>query len=453
MPTVLIADDERNIRSSLSDTFQLEGYEVVTAENGEEAVQRVERGGIDLVLLDLQMPRMGGLEALRRLRELDDDTPAIFLTAHGTIERAVEAVRLGAFDFIEKPPHTEKILLSAKNALRQAELEEENRELRGQSESRYDMIGSTPVMQQLFEQIRRTAPTQARVLILGDNGTGKELVARALHRNSARAAGPFVRVNCAAIPRELFESELFGHERGAFTGATARRKGKFVRASGGTLFLDEVGEIPLELQPKILRALESGEIEPVGGDHEIRVDVRVLAATNRDLDRAVDAGQFRQDLYYRLQVVTIRAPALREHKPDIPALAERFLTLACEENNLPRRRFTDRAVARLLRHDYPGNVRELRNLVERLVILAPDREIDSDDVEACLPQPRPLNAAESPALRGTLRETLEDIERALVRDALESHQWRMTEVAQTLGLERSHLYKKMRALGIEKPGA
>jgi len=451
MSTVLIADDERNIRSTVANTFEIEGYEVVTAEDGEQAIAAVERGGIDLMVLDLQMPKLDGIEALRKLREMRYDIPAIFLTAHGTFEKAVEAVRvLGAFDFIEKPPHAEKILVSAKNALRQLALEEENRELRGESEARFDMIGSTPVMETLYEQIRRAAPTQARVLILGENGTGKELIARALHRNSQRSEGPFVRVNCAAIPRDLFESELFGHERGAFTGATARRKGKFVRAHKGTLFLDEVGEIPMELQPKILRSLESGEVEPVGADREIRVDVRVLAATNRDLDQAVADGKFRQDLFYRLQVVTLKAPPLRERRDDIPTLAWRFLEAACGENNLPMRDFTEPALRRLVRHDYPGNVRELRNLVERLVILTREQTIDADAVESCLPQPRAARQSEV-ALRGTLRETLENLERRLVLKTLESHHWRMTEVAQTLGLERSHLYKKMKALGISKP--
>jgi two-component system nitrogen regulation response regulator NtrX len=451
MSTILIADDERNIRSTLSNTFQMEGYDVVAVEDGEQAVTAVERGAIDLALLDLQMPKLDGLAALRKLRELKHDIPAIFLTAHGTFEKAVEAVReLGAFDFIEKPPHAEKILVSAKNALRQAELEEENRELRDLSEAKFDMIGATPIMQHLYEQIQRSAPTQARVLILGENGTGKELIARALHRNSQRAEGPFVRVNCAAIPRELFESELFGHERGAFTGATARRKGKFVRAHGGTLFLDEVGEIPIELQPKILRVLESGEVEPVGADRELRVDVRVIAATNRDLEKAVEEGKFRQDLFYRLQVVTLKAPALRERKDDIPALAQRFLAAACEENNLPGRELTDAALRRLTVHDYPGNVRELRNLVERLVILTPARQIDVEAVERCLPQ-SPSSRPPDVALRGTLRETLEGVERNLVQKTLEGHQWRMTEVAQQLGLERSHLYKKMKSLGITKP--
>jgi DNA-binding NtrC family response regulator len=450
MSTVLIVDDEKNIRSSLATTFELEGYAVETAINGVEALDLIRRGGIDLVLLDLQMPELDGIGALRRLRDEGHDLPVIFLTAHGTIEKAVEAVRLGAFDFIEKPPLSERILLTAKNALRQIELEEENRELRSASESRFDMIGSSPPMLELFEGIRRAAPTQARVLILGENGSGKELIARALHKHSPRAKGPFIRVNCAAIPRELFESELFGHERGAFTGATARRKGKFVRAHRGTLFLDEVGETPSELQAKLLRSLESGEVEPVGAEREVRVDVRIIAATNRDLERAVGAGEFRKDLYYRLQVLTLLAPPLRRRKEDIPALVEHFLEQACEENNLPTRKITARALQRLSEHDYPGNVRELRNLVERLVILSPEREIGAQGVEACMPGKAGSEAAQV-ELTENLRETLSRVERQVVLQTLQTHQWRMTAAAAALGLERSHLYKKLKALGIEKP--
>jgi len=450
MSTILVADDEKNIRSSLRTTFSLDGYQVETAEDGPGALEVVERGGIDLAVLDLVMPGMDGIQLLRELRRRGHALPVILLTAHGSIEKAVAAVQLGAFDFIEKPPHADKLLLSARNALRQVALEEENRELRDASEARYDMLGGSPVMQRLFEQIRRTAPTQARVLILGENGTGKELIARALHRNSPRAAGPFVRVNCAAIPRELFESELFGHERGAFTGATARRRGKFLRADRGTLFLDEVGEIPPELQPKLLRSLESGEIEPVGADREMHVDARVVAATNRDLERAVTAGEFRQDLYYRLQVVTLKAPPLRERKEDIPSLVEAFLGQVCRENNLPAKTISGAAMRRLAARDYPGNVRELRNVVERLLILTPARRIDEEDVgriEPALP-----GRTDSPiALRGSLRETLLDAERRVILQTLEQHGWHMTATAAALGLERSHLYKKLKALDIEKP--
>jgi DNA-binding NtrC family response regulator len=449
MKTVLIADDEKNIRSTLATTFRLEGYRVETAEDGNRALQVVERGGVDAIVLDLQMPGLDGYETLRELRRREHRLPVVFLTAHGTIERAVEAVKLGAFDFIEKPPHSQKIVLAVQNALRQSDLEEENLELRSQSASRFDMIGTSAPMRALYDRITRTAPTQARVLILGENGSGKELIARALHRHSTRAAKPFVCVNCAAVPRELFESELFGHERGAFTGATTRRRGKFVRADGGTLFLDEIAEIPQGLQAKLLRSLESGEVEPVGADRELQVDVRVIAATNRDLARAVADGEFRRDLYYRLQVVTLQAPPLRERKDDIPELAACFLRQACEENHL-RKRLADEAVERISCHDFPGNVRELKNLVERLVILTPADVISAADVDRALGA-EPLASDASPVLRRSLRETMAELERGVVLRVLEAQQWRMTAAAEQLGLERSHLYKKLRALGIERP--
>jgi len=449
MSTILVADDERNIRRSLQTTLSLDGYAVETVSDGEQAVALVERGGIDLLFLDWQMPNLDGLSTLKQLRERGHELPVIFLSAYGTIERAVEAVRLGAFDFVEKPPHAERLLMAAKNALRQAALMEENLELRVEAAERYDMIGDSSPMVDLYEQIRRTAPTQARVLILGENGSGKELIARALHAHSPRAAGPFVRVNCAAVPHDLFESELFGHEKGAFTGATARRRGKFVRADGGTLFLDEVAEISMGLQAKLLRALESGEIEPVGSEREVRVDVRVLAATNRDLEKAVTAGEFRQDLYYRLQVVTLSAPPLRDRLGDVPALASRFLKQVVDENNLPARRLSEAAVQRLATHSYPGNVRELRNLIERLAILTGGETIQLDDVKAQLAVA--IASGSAPMLRGTLRETMTALERELLLQTLDRHGWKMSEAARELGLERSHLYKKLKAHGIEKP--
>jgi DNA-binding NtrC family response regulator len=451
MSTILVVDDERNIRRSLQTTLSLEGYTVETVSDGEQAVAVVERGGIDMLFLDWQMPNLDGLATLKRLREAGHTLPVVFLSAYGTIERAVEAVRLGAFDFIEKPPHAERLLMAAKNALLQVALIEENLELRGEAAERYDMIGDSPPMVELYEQIRRTAPTQARVLILGENGSGKELIAHALHAHSPRAAGPFVRVNCAAIPRDLFESELFGHEKGAFTGATARRRGKFVRADGGTLFLDEVGEISLGLQAKLLRALESGEIEPVGSEREVRVDVRVLAATNCDLEEVVAAGEFRQDLYYRLQVVTLSAPPLRDRLGDVPALANRFLQQVLVENKLPARRLSDNALQRLATHTYPGNVRELRNLVERLAILSAGEMIRVADVSGQLSPAEALVGGPVPALRGTLRETMSALERDLLVQTLERHGWKMSEAARELGLERSHLYKKLKAHEIEKP--
>ncbi len=449
MNTVLIVDDKENIRSSLRNAFRLEGFRAEVAAGGRQALEAVEAGGIDLIILDLQMPDMNGMEVLRELRQRGHEVPVMILTAEGTIEKAVEATRLGAFDFVEKPPLAEKILLMARNALRQQHLEEENRELRADVEQRYDMIGASPVMQRLFEQIQRTAPTQGRVLITGENGTGKELVARALHRESPRADASFVRINCAAIPRELFESELFGHEKGSFTGATARRIGKFVRADGGTLFLDEVGEIPLLLQPKILRATEAGEIEPIGSDREVKVDVRVLAATNRDLEKMVIEGTFREDLYYRLKVVVLVAPPLRNRKEDIPSLVEHFLQMACSENNLRQRGITPEALRRLMEHDFPGNVRELRNMVERMVILSGREQIEEADVAEALPTPRKLESSSD--WSRPLREQMADAERQAIVAALNRNSWRMSATANALGLERSHLYKKVKALGIERP--
>ena len=451
MKTVLIADDEKNIRMSLGVAFRMDGYEVRTVEDGRRAVDAVERGGIDLVVLDLQMPELDGIETLRELRERGHEVPVMILTAHGTVERAVAATKLGAFDFVEKPPHSERILVTARNALRQASLEEENQQLKEEAQPRYDMVGSSAVMKALYDRIARVAPTQARVLILGESGTGKELVARAVHRQSSRADAPYVCVNCAAIPRDLFESELFGHEKGAFTGATARRKGKFARADGGTVFLDEVGEIPLELQPKILRVLESGELEPVGSDREIKVDVRVLAATNRDLERAVEQGQFREDLYYRIKVVSLEVPPLRSRRDDILALVDHFVTSVCGENNIHTKTLAPAARQLIEAHDYPGNVRELRNLIERLMILAPGETITESDVRDALPAKRIALDAPTATEGRALREVMEQLERDVIRAALERNAWRMAATARELQLERSHLYKKVKALGIERP--
>ena len=449
--TLLIADDEKNIRSSLTTTFRMAGYTVLTVEDGERALHAVRRGGIDLALFDLQMPNMDGLEALRRLREEGFDLPVVFLSAHGSIEAAVEAVRLGAYDFVEKPPHADKLLLVVRNALHQVRLEEENRELREAHEAPRTLIGDSAPMRELDRQLERVAAAPATVLVLGEHGTGKELVARAIHDRSSRADGPYVALNCAAIPRELFESELFGHETGAFTGATDRRRGKFRRADGGTLFLDEIGEIPIELQPKLLRVLETGEVEPLGADATIEVDVRVVAATNRDLERLAADGAFREDLRYRLDVVRLEVPPLRARPGDVPALARHFAERARREG-YREVELEAAALDRLQAHSFPGNVRELRNLVERLIILAPGERIGADDVERVLAgAPTTAGAGGAPALRGTLRETLHDVERELVLATVEAHGWRMTEAAAALGLERSHLYKKLRALGIERP--
>jgi len=474
MATILVADDERNIRSTLARGLQLEGHAAVEAENGLEALALLEAGDIDLVILDLQMPGLDGLGLLEKMRERGLGVPSLVLTAHGSIEKAVRAVRLGAFDFIEKPPGAERILLAVENALRVGRLEQENRRLSEEAGLGSELLGASAPMQALASTLKRVAPTDASVLVVGENGTGKELVARAIHAASPRRERPMVTVNCAAIPETLFESELFGHARGSFTGATEARRGKFQLASGGTLFLDEVGEVPLALQPKMLRALESGEVQRVGGQAPERVDVRVIAASNRDLESEVRSGRIREDLYYRLLVVPVRVPALRERGEDIVLLARHFLDLACRHNRIRPKRLSDEALVVVRAHSWPGNVRELRNAMGRVAILLPDETVRAEHLEflrggasgspaaragpatptgstSAAAAPVPGTAASAPTEGFGLAGALERYERALVLQALERNRWQMSRTAQELGLERSHLYKKLKALGIERP--
>jgi len=453
MPTVLIADDEKNIRATLARSLRLEGYATREAGDGAEALDCLDGGEVDLLILDLQMPKVDGIAVLESMRERGIDVPTLVLTAHGTIEKAVRAVRLGALDFIEKPPTVERILLAVANALRLGHLESENRRLAREVGLGEELLGSSAAMADLKETIRRVAPTNAAVLLLGENGTGKELVARAIHAAGPRRARPLITVNCAAIPETLFESELFGHARGAFTGASEARRGKFQQADGGTLFLDEIGEIPLPLQPKMLRALETGETERVGGRGPERVDVRVIAATNRDLEAEVRAGRFRQDLYYRLLVVPVRVPALRERTEDIPLLATHFLETACRQNRIRPKRLGDEAVLALVRHPWPGNVRELRNAMGRVAILVPQESVRAEHLDflAGAPLPAAASPPSAPSAGFDLAEEMTRHERTLILAVLERTRWRMARAAQELGLERSHLYKKLRALGIEKP--
>jgi DNA-binding NtrC family response regulator len=446
MPTVLIVDDEKNIRATLARALRLEGYRTDEAADGLAALEALEQGGVDLALLDMQMPRLDGLGLLEAMRERGIRVPAIVLTAHGSIERAVRAVRLGALDFIEKPPSIERILLAIENALDRGRLERENLRLAEAGGSAGEILGEAAPTRALRATLDRIAPTEAFVLLLGENGTGKELAARAIHAGSNRARKPFVVVNCAAIPETLFESELFGHVKGAFTGATEARRGKFQQADGGTLFLDEIGETPLPLQPKLLRVLESGDVETIGGRGPERVDVRVIAATNRDLAAEVETGRFRRDLYYRLAVVPVTLPPLRERKEDVAPLAERFLEAACRHNRVKAKRLSPDALAALTRHAWPGNVRELRNVMERVAILVPGDTIDADAL--ALPASS-VSSSEAPA--GRLADQLEWHERAIVLASLERNRWRMAKTAEELGLERSHLYKKLKALGIERP--
>jgi DNA-binding NtrC family response regulator len=453
MPTILLADDEKNIRGALARGLKLEGFATIEAGNGAEALELLERGEADAMVLDLQMPVLDGLGLLEKMAERKIAVPTLVLTAHGTIEKAVRAVRLGAFDFVEKPPAMERILLGIENALRVGRLEEENRRLSEESGIGAELLGTSTAMKALLETIRRVAPTEAAVLLEGENGTGKELVARAIHAASARRARPLVTVNCAAIPETLFESELFGHARGAFTGATEARRGKFQQADGGTLFLDEVGEVPIALQPKMLRALETGETERVGGRAVERVHVRVIAATNRDLAREVRDGRFRQDLYYRLLVIPIRVPPLRERREDVPLLARHYLDLACRQNRVRPKALSEGALARLASHSWPGNVRELRNAMGRVAILVPEDAVQEKDLSFLGAGPGEPAAAGAPAPAGRfdLAEELARREREIVLQVLERNRWRMTRAAEELSLERSHLYKKLRALGIERP--
>jgi DNA-binding NtrC family response regulator len=450
---VLIVDDEKNIRATLSRGLHLEGYRTQEAGNGVEALTQLDEGGIDLVLLDMQMPEMDGLAMLSAMRERGLGIPAIVLTAHGSIERAVAAVKLGARDFIEKPPSIERIVLAVGNALDRDRLARENRRLTEETGFTDEILGSAAATHELRRTLAQVAPSHATVLLLGENGTGKELAARAIHAGSPRANKPLVVVNCAAIPEALFESELFGHVRGAFTGATDARRGKFQQADGGTLFLDEIGETPPRLQPKLLRALESGDVETIGGRGPERVDVRLIAATNRDLPAEVAAGKFRPDLYYRLAVVPVRLPPLRERASDIPALAAHYLEIACRKNRVRRKALDPAAIDFLLRHAWPGNVRELRNAMERVAILVPDERVGPSQLSFLGPASAdPMGTPAGEASGGAdLATMMERHERVLVTAALERNRWRMTRTAEDLGLERSHLYKKLKALGIERP--
>ncbi len=440
---ILVVDDERNIRLMLEQMLGLAGHEVHTVETGEEALGRLEDEDFDGALVDVRLPGIDGLEVLRRARATRPDLAVVMMSGHGTIETAVRAVREGAHDFLEKPLGRDTTLVTLENALRVRALTVENRRLRV-AVGRGDLVGDSRAMHALRERIAQVAPTEATVLVLGESGSGKELVASAVHRGSRRSERAFVAVNCAAIPESLIESELFGHVRGAFTGAVGARAGKFEAADGGTLFLDEIGDMPPAAQAKLLRVLETREVSRVGSNQARRVDVRVIAATHRDLLEHAREGAFREDLYHRLNVVPIEVPALRDRMEDVPGLADLFLERAVARQGLGPRRLSSAARQRLGRYDWPGNVRELKNLVERLAIVSPDETIGDDQVEAELPDD--LSAPESaPA---TLREVVADAERRAIERAVTGAGGNVAEAARRLGLERAHLYKKARALGV-----
>jgi DNA-binding NtrC family response regulator len=448
---LLLIDDEPNILTSLRRALEIEGYDVEVAGSGRVGLGKIGDRDFDLVMLDVMMPELDGLQTLKLLREKHRELPVIMMSGHATIETAVQATKLGAQDFLEKPLSTEKTLLTVRNALALASLQREHARLAEKARAEFAMIGAGPRMGAIFDKIRKTAPSNGRVLITGENGTGKELVARALHDHSKRADKPFVKLNCAAIPQELIESELFGHEKGAFTGATQMRRGKFELADGGTLFLDEVGDMNPSAQAKVLRVLQEGELERVGGHETLQVDVRVVAATNKNLAAEIEAGRFREDLYYRLNVVPIEVPPLREHKEDIPALVEHFLAAACDANDRRRKSVTQGGIGMLMQYDWPGNVRELRNSIERLVILTGDAPaIGEPDVQDILPSVKPVKARYA---RGTaLKDLVAAAEREIVLSALEANNHHIANTARELSLERSHLYKKMKALGINPRG-
>jgi DNA-binding NtrC family response regulator len=450
--TILVVDDERNILTSVSRALGLEGYEVEVAGSAEIALDKLARQTFDAILLDVQLPGIDGLAMLDELRRLQIAIPVIMMSGHATIEVAMEATRRGADDFIEKPIGSDRLVLSLKQSLKLRELQQENQELRRRYGPSEALLGRSASMDRLREQIELAARSNAQVLILGERGTGKELVAAAIHAGSARADGPLEKLNCAAVPEGLIESELFGHEAGAFTGATKQRRGKFERAHGGTLFLDEVGDMPPQMQAKLLRVLQEGEIERVGAGAAVKVDVRVVAATNKSLEAEIEAGRFRADLFDRLNVVPLQVPALAEHIEDVPMLVEHFLSLACEIHDRPGKEIAAGAMRLLEAYPYPGNVRELRNLVERLVILTPGVTITEAQARALLPIGSSAVSGSYFRPETPLREMLEAVERDLITRALGFRGGHVTKAAADLGLERSHLYKKMRALGIHRPG-
>jgi two-component system, NtrC family, nitrogen regulation response regulator NtrX len=444
---LLIVDDEANTLASLCRAFRLAGHEATVCDNAAKALELAKSQRYDLILSDVVMPGKDGLSLLEDLKVEGVTTPVVMMSGQAHIEMAVRATRLGALDFLEKPIATEKLLLTVDNALRLQRLESENRQLK-QRLGKHEIVWQGDAMRRVMAQLERVAASETRVCILGETGTGKELVARTLHERSARASGPFVALNCAAVPAELIESELFGHEKGSFTGAAGRHVGKFEQADHGTLFLDEIGDMPLHMQAKLLRVLEEGEVERVGGEKPVRVDVRVLVATHRDLETQVKDGKFRQDLFHRIYVFPLAVPPLRERREDIPGLVKHFAAQVCAQNGWKPVPFTAEAIEALQAHSWPGNVRELRNMVERLMLLAPDSEVDLETVRLALPQGSSV-AATAFSDSGALADRVQGFEREVILAELKRSHHNVTSAARALHLERSHLYKKAEQLGID----
>jgi two-component system nitrogen regulation response regulator NtrX len=443
-------DDEAGVRDAMRQLLEFEEIEVRTVSSGDEALAQYREFAPHLVFLDVKMAGLDGLETLTRVRALDPAAQVVMISGHGTIQTAVEATQRGAYDFLEKPLDTDRVLLTLRNALRHLSLESENRRLRADIEDRYAIVGESRTLREVLDTVAKVAPTPARVLIMGENGSGKELVARAIHRASPRKARPFVEVNCAAIPTELIESELFGHMKGSFTGAFADRAGKFELADGGTLFLDEVGDMSLAAQAKVLRALQEGVVTRIGATKSIPVDVRVIAATNKDLATEIAEGRFREDLYYRLNVVPITIPPLRQRRDDIPLLVERFVAELSRHEGLPARRFTADAVALLQGRDWPGNVRELRNAVERLVILTAGESVSAGDVRRVLGEAREETALGDLADVHTFERFKAEAEKTFLLGKLAENDWNVSETARKLEMPRSNLYKKIEKYGLTR---
>ena len=451
MAHLLIVDDDASTLASLARAFRLAGHEATVCDNANRALELVKSQAFDMMLSDVVMPGKDGIALLEEMRNLGVTLPVVMISGQANIEMAVRATRLGAADFLEKPLSTDKLLLTVDNVLKLKRLEAENRELR-QRVGKHELVHSGEAMRRVMAQVDRVAASEARVCILGETGTGKELIARALHQRSARHDGPFITLNCAAVPGELIESELFGHEKGSFTGAATRHAGKFEQANKGTLFLDEIGDMPLVMQAKLLRVLEERQVERVGGDRTIPVDVRVIVATHRNLDELVKKGIFREDLYHRIYVFPLLLPGLRERVEDVPALVTHFAAQVAEQNGWKPKPFEAGAIEELQRYAWPGNVRELRNVVERLLLLA-DGPVDAATVRLALPagadEPRSTQAFAAPPVSGTLAQRVDCFEREQLLAELKRHNQRMTDTAKALGLERSHLYKKCQALGID----
>ncbi len=443
MARILIIDDEKAIRSTLREILEYESYQVDEAANGEEGLRKIENEEYDAVLCDVKMPKMDGMTVLTKAKEMDEDLPFVMISGHGNVEMAVEATKKGAFDFIVKPPDLNKLLITLRNTIDRKELVIETKVLRRKASKTRDIIGESPAIKNIMNTIDKVAPTDARVLITGENGTGKELVARWVHEKSLRGKNPLIEVNCAAIPTELIESELFGHEKGAFTSAIKQRIGKFEQAHQGTIFLDEVGDMSLSAQAKVLRALQENKITRVGGEKDIDVDVRVIAATNKNLLKEIEKGTFRMDLYHRLSVILIHVPSLNERRDDIPLLAEKFVKEVCEDGGLPKKTFLPQALEEFKKLNFSGNIRELRNIVERLVILGQPR-ITLEDIQKFA---NPINARDEEKSIyerfSTLQEFKEYVERIFIEEKLKKNGWNVAKTSAEIDIQRSHLYNKI----------